>query len=102
MGWFAKDAWGAAVAQQLSALKPDQVSKPFQTEAGWHIIELLGTRQADRTDEIARNQARQAIGNRKAEQAYDDFLRQLKASAYIKILVPSLRDPSQKDDDDNT
>lgn len=98
MGWFAKDAWGAAVAQQLSALKPDQVSKPFQTEAGWHIIELLGTRQADRTDEIARNQARQAIGNRKAEQAYEDFLRQLKASAYIRILVPELRSPGQPDD----
>ncbi|MEW5834607.1 MAG: peptidylprolyl isomerase [Pseudomonadota bacterium] len=98
MGWFAKDAWGDAVAQQLSALKPDEVSHPFQTEAGWHIIQLLGTRQADRTDEIARNQARQAIGNRKAEQAYEDFLRQLKASAYIRILVPELRTPGQPDD----
>ncbi|HEU4670803.1 MAG TPA: peptidylprolyl isomerase [Dyella sp.] len=98
MGWFAKDAWGAAVAQQLSALKPDEVSRPFQTEAGWHIIQLLGTRQADRTDEIARNQARQAIGNRKAEQAYEDFLRQLKASAYIRVLVPELRAPGQPDD----
>ena len=98
MGWFAKEAWGAAVAQQLSALKPEQVSKPFQTEAGWHIIQLLGTRQADRTEEIARNQARQAIGNRKAEQAYEDFLRQLKASAYIRILVPELRTPGKPDD----
>ncbi|HET6433363.1 peptidylprolyl isomerase [Dyella sp.] len=98
MGWFAQDAWGSTVAQQLAALKPDQVSKPFQSQAGWHIMQLLGTRQADRTDEIARNQARQAIGNRKAEQAYDDFLRQLKASAYIKVLVPELRDPGQSDD----
>ena len=98
MGWFAKDAWGATVAQQLDQLKPDQVSQPFQTEAGWHILELLGTRQADRTDEIARNQARQAIGNRKAEQAYEDFLRQLKANAYIKIMAPDLRDPADKDD----
>lgn len=95
MGWFAQQAWGATIAQQLAALKPEQVSKPFQSEAGWHILELLGTRQADRTDEIARNQARQAIGNRKAEQAYDDFLRQLKANAYIKVMVPELRDPDQ-------
>ncbi len=98
MGWFAQQAWGGTIAQQLAALKPGQVSRPFQSEAGWHILELLGTRQADRTDEIARNQARQAIGNRKAEQAYDDFLRQLKASAYIKVLVPELRDPGQPDD----
>jgi peptidyl-prolyl cis-trans isomerase SurA len=94
MGWFAQQAWGATIAQQLGALKPEQVSKPFQSEAGWHILELLGTRQADRTDEIARNQARQAIGNRKAEQAYDDFLRQLKANAYIKVMVPELQDPT--------
>ncbi|MGA0586816.1 peptidylprolyl isomerase [Dyella sp. KRB-257] len=95
MGWFAQQAWGATIAQQLAALKPEQVSRPFQTEAGWHILQLLGTRQVDRTDEIARNQARQAIGNRKAEQAYDDFLRQLKASAYIKVMVPELRNPDQ-------
>lgn len=95
MGWFAQQAWGGTIAQQLAALKSNQVSQPFQSEAGWHILQLLGTRQADRTDEIARNQARQAIGNRKAEQAYDDFLRQLKASAYIKVMVPELQDPSQ-------
>jgi peptidyl-prolyl cis-trans isomerase SurA len=95
MGWFAQQAWGGTIAQQLAALKPNQVSQPFQSEAGWHILQLLGTREADRTDEIARNQARQAIGNRKAEQAYDDFLRQLKANAYIKVMVPELQDPSQ-------
>ncbi|WP_431634293.1 peptidylprolyl isomerase [Dyella sp. KULCS107] len=94
MGWFAQQAWGGTIAQQLAALKPNQVSQPFQSEAGWHILQLLGTRQADRTDEIARNQARQAIGNRKAEQAYDDFLRQLKANAYIKVMVPELQDPT--------
>ena len=98
MGWFQPDAWGATIAQQLAALKDNQVSQPFQTEAGWHILQRLGSRQKDLTDEIARNQARQAIGNRKAEQAYDDFLRQLRAAAYIKVLVPSLRDPSQHND----
>jgi peptidyl-prolyl cis-trans isomerase SurA len=98
MGWFAKDAWGAEIAQQLNTLKPNEVSHPFQTEAGWHILQLLGTRQADRTDEIARNQARQAIGNRKAEQAYEDFLRQLRSQAYVRVLVPELRQPGEPDD----
>jgi peptidyl-prolyl cis-trans isomerase SurA len=41
---------------------------------------------------MERDQARQAIGNRKAEQAYDDFLRDLRANAYIDVLVPALRD----------
>ena len=92
MGWFAKDAWGSAIAQQLAQLKENQVSQPFQTGNGWDILQLLGTRQSDLTTQMERDQARQAIGNRKAEQAYDDFLRDLRANAFINVLVPALRD----------
>ncbi|HEX8776781.1 MAG TPA: peptidylprolyl isomerase, partial [Rhodanobacter sp.] len=92
MGWFAKDAWGSAIAQQLGQLKENQVSQPFQTGNGWDILQLLGSRQSDLTTQMERDQARQAIGNRKAEQAYDDFLRDLRANAYIDVLVPALRD----------
>ncbi|WP_426662382.1 peptidylprolyl isomerase [Rhodanobacter aciditrophus] len=92
MGWFAQQAWGSAIAQQLAQLKPNEVSKPFQTGSGWDILQLLGTRQSDLTTQMERDQARQAIGNRKAEQAYDDFLRDLRANAYIHVLVPALRD----------
>jgi peptidyl-prolyl cis-trans isomerase SurA len=93
MGWFAQDAWGSTIAQQLGQLKDGEVSQPFQSEAGWHILQLEGTRKSDVTEENERNQARQAIGNRKAEQAYDDFLRQLRSDAYINVLVPELKDP---------
>ena len=91
MGWFAQDAWGSQVAQELGQLKDNEVSKPFQTQAGWHIMQRLGTRQSDLTDQIARDQARQAIGTRKSEQAYDDYLRDLRSNAYVDILVPELR-----------
>ncbi len=94
MGWFMQNDWGSTIAQHLGELKDDQISQPFQSEAGWHILERLGTRQSDRTDELERNQARQAIGNRKAEQAYDDYLREMRSSAYVNILVPELRDPN--------
>ena len=93
MGWFQRDQWGATIAQQLAQLKEGEVSQPFQSEAGWHILQLEGTRKSDVTDESERNQARQAIGNRKAEQAYEDFLRQLRADAYINVLVPELKNP---------
>ncbi|MEO5811682.1 MAG: peptidylprolyl isomerase [Rhodanobacter sp.] len=94
MGWFQQNAWGSAIGKTVSELKDNEVSEPIQTEAGWHIVQRLGTRQSDLTDEIARNQARQSVGNRKAEQAYDDFLRDLRANAYIKILLPGLQDAS--------
>ena len=66
MDWFLKDDWGSTIAQQLDKLQPGQVSQPFQSEAGWHILKLEATRQQDRTADLERNQARQAIGNRKA------------------------------------
>jgi peptidyl-prolyl cis-trans isomerase SurA len=94
MGWFMQNDWGSTIAQHLNELKDDQISQPFQSEAGWHVLQRLGTRQSDRTDELERNQARQAIGNRKAEQAYDDYLREMRSSAYVNILVPELRDPN--------
>lgn len=94
MGWFQQGDWGTMIGQKVDALKDNEVSQPFQSEAGWHIVQRLGTRNTDMTTEVARDQARQAIGNRKADQAYDDFLRQLRSDAYVKILAPELQEPS--------
>jgi peptidyl-prolyl cis-trans isomerase SurA len=96
MGWFQKDAWGQAIAGQLDGLKENEVSKPFQTDAGWIVLQLIGTRQSDVTDESQRNQARQAIGNRKADEAYENFLREQRSQAFVDIRVPELKDPDDK------
>lgn len=91
MGWFPKEAWGKTIANQLDQLKDNEVSKPFQSQAGWHILQKLGERQSDQTVQLARDQARQAIGTRKSEQTYEDYLRDLRSNAYIDVLVPELR-----------
>jgi peptidyl-prolyl cis-trans isomerase SurA len=91
MGWFQQSQWGTVIAGKLTELKDNEVSQPFQSQIGWHILQRLGSRQSDQTEQIARDQARQSIGNRKAEQAYDDFLREMRSNAYINILVPELR-----------
>ena len=87
MGWFPADQFGTVVAQLLPTLKDNEISQPFQTPQGWHILQLLGSRQVDRTEAMQREQARQAIGNRKAEESYSDFLRDLRAQAYVRILL---------------
>jgi peptidyl-prolyl cis-trans isomerase SurA len=92
MGWFQQGDWGSLIGQEVAQLKDGEISQPFQSEAGWHILQRLGTRNTDMTTEVARDQARQAIGNRKADQAYDDFLRQMRSDAYVKILVPELQE----------
>lgn len=84
MGWFPLNAWGSGVAAVLDKLAANGISEPFQVGGGWDIIQLLGTREQDRTKEVERENARQAIENRKAEDTYNNFLRDLRAQAYIE------------------
>jgi peptidyl-prolyl cis-trans isomerase SurA len=90
MGWFPIDQYGSKVAETLASMKDEQISEPFQTDVGWHIIQLLGTRQQDRTEENKREQAREVLRNRKAEDEYENFLRQLRSESYTCAVSASL------------
>lgn len=96
MGWFAKDAWGQAIGAQIDQLKDNEVSHPIQTDAGWIVLQRLGSRQSDLTDQLQRDQARQAIGNRKADEAYENYLRELRSTSFVDIRVPELKSPDDK------
>jgi peptidyl-prolyl cis-trans isomerase SurA len=84
MGWFQAGAFGTRVAQVIESLSDNELSQPFQTEIGWHLLQRLGTRDTDKTVEMAREQAREIIRNRKADEEYETFLRQMKAESYIE------------------
>jgi peptidyl-prolyl cis-trans isomerase SurA len=89
MGWFVATGYGSKVAEALSKTKVGEISEPFMSDAGWHIIEPLATRTEDKTAEADRNKARQTLGTRKAEEEYASFLRQLRAEAYIEVRLPA-------------
>ena len=88
LGWFPQGGYGTKVAEVVVTLKDGEISAPFKTDAGWHVMQLLETRTEDKTAEAERNKARQTIGTRKAEEEYASFLRQLRAEAYIEIRLP--------------
>jgi peptidyl-prolyl cis-trans isomerase SurA len=93
MGWFMQNDWGSEVGKLIAGMQPGQISQPFESPDGsWHIIKLLGSRKADKTKDLERDQARQAIAARKGQQAYEQFLRDMESSAYISIRVPELAD----------
>jgi len=95
MGWFMQNDWGTEVGKVLAGMQPGQVTPPFESPDGsWHIIQLLGTRQTDKTKDLEREQARRAIAARKGQQAYEQFLRDLESTAYISIRLPELADAS--------
>jgi len=91
MGWFPPEAYGERVYQTLMALKSGQTSEPFQTQGGWHIMELLATREMDRTDEAIRAEAREKIMTRKADQEVQKVLRQFRDEAFVEIRLASNR-----------
>ena len=85
LGWFSHDGFGPQFGEQVAALQEGEVSAPFLTQAGWHIVQRTGTRQADVNSENRRNQAREAIGQRKLEDEWNRFLREMRGEAFIDI-----------------
>jgi peptidyl-prolyl cis-trans isomerase SurA len=89
MGWFPPEAYGDRVYQTIIAMKTGEISEPFQTQSGWHIMELLETREMDRTEEAIRAEAREQIMRSKADQEIEKVLRQFRDEAFVEIRLPS-------------
>jgi peptidyl-prolyl cis-trans isomerase SurA len=85
LGWFAQDAYGADFGTQVAALQDGQVSAPFKTEAGWHIVQREGSRQVAAADDNRRQQVREGIGQRKLEEEWGRYLREMRGEAYVDI-----------------
>lgn len=85
LGWFPADAFGPAFGQQVSGLQDGGVSQPFRTDAGWHIVQRVATRQTDVTTDNQRAQVRETIGRRKLEDEYNRFLQELRGEAYVSF-----------------
>ena len=85
LGWFAQDAFGQAFGAQVAALSDGGVSAPFRSDAGWHLLQRIASRQAAAGDENRRTQMRETIGRRKLEDEYDRFLREMRGEAFVEI-----------------
>ncbi|GAB3731320.1 peptidylprolyl isomerase [Luteimonas pelagia] len=93
LGWFPGGAFGPEFGAQLPALADGQFSAPFQSSAGWHIVQRLGTRQADAADLNRRAAARERIGQRKLEEEWNRFLRELRGQAYVDSRLEGADEP---------
>lgn len=69
----------------LQELKPGELSEPVRTPFGYHLIQVLERRSSDVSLERRRLQARQALRERKADEAYQEWLRQLRDQAYVEL-----------------
>lgn len=84
LGWVGSGALVSEFENVMDGLNPGQVSQPFETQFGWHIVRVEDRRQQAAGLESRRNEARQLIRQRKSEETIDRWLRQLRAEAYIE------------------
>ncbi len=88
LGWTNPGDLVPKFEQAMSLLEPGQVSPPFKTQFGWHIVQVLERRQHDNTEEVQKAKARNAIRERKAAEETELYLRRLRDEAYVEIRLP--------------
>ncbi|MDO6642562.1 peptidylprolyl isomerase [Acinetobacter guillouiae] len=96
LGWVSPGMMVPEFDKLMQSSPVNEISKPFQTQFGWHILQVTGTRQQDMTSEYQKRMARQILGERQFESEYDGWLRELRANTYIEIKDPSL-DPKKNE-----
>ena len=82
----------------MQKLQPGEMSDVVQSGFGWHLIQVVARRNADVTVEQKRQRAHLAIRAFKADEAYQDWLRQLRDRAYIEYRLGNVgtNQPSPK------
>ncbi|WP_200915455.1 peptidylprolyl isomerase [Jeongeupia sp. HS-3] len=85
LGWVNPGETVPEFEQAMAALQPNQVSQPVRSQFGYHLIQVLERRQQDVTQERERFRVRMELKQRKAEEQYEDWLRQQRDRAYVDI-----------------
>jgi peptidyl-prolyl cis-trans isomerase SurA len=84
LGWTGKNTFVPEFEQALVALQDNQISQPFRTQYGWHIVQLLGRRQFDSTDVNKRRQVAETLRNSRVDEETELWLRRLRDEAYVE------------------
>lgn len=87
LGWVRPKQLVLPFEQAMNALEPGQLSEPIRTPFGWHLIQVLERRQQTVVGEHARTTARDQIHARKADDRYEQWMRQLRDEAYVEYLL---------------
>ncbi|HEU4516790.1 MAG TPA: peptidylprolyl isomerase [Steroidobacteraceae bacterium] len=88
LGWTSPGTFDPAFEEALAGLQPDEISEPFRTQFGWHIVQLLGRRTHDQSDELRRQRVLTALRESKVDEETELWLRRLRDEAYVEIRNP--------------
>jgi peptidyl-prolyl cis-trans isomerase SurA len=85
LGWSESSVFVPEFAGAVASLKEGEISQPFRTQYGWHIVQLLGHRDFDYTNEAARERAFQAMRDSRVEEATELWLQQIRDESYVEM-----------------
>lgn len=88
LGWVSTGEMVPVFDEMMQKTPVSDFSTPFQSQFGWHILQVQGERQQDVTEQYRRNIARQTLYQREFEQELDNWLREIRATAYVEIKNP--------------
>ncbi|MDR2216594.1 MAG: peptidylprolyl isomerase [Nevskiaceae bacterium] len=83
LGWTGPDQFVPEFQQKLESLDLNQISEPFKSQFGWHIVQLLERREFDTTDELRRQRAFQQLRESKADEETELWLRRIRDEAFV-------------------
>ena len=90
LGWVSPGSLVPKFEEVMDSLEIGELSRPFRTQFGWHIVQVLERRDKDVTSELRRDKAKQAIRNRKAEEALQLYLRKLRDQAFVETRLEGI------------
>jgi peptidyl-prolyl cis-trans isomerase SurA len=95
LNWVDPSSLVPEFRETMSTTAVNTVSKPFRSQFGWHILEVLGRRATDNTAQAREQQAMNALRNRKYDEELQSWLRQIRDEAYVEIKLPGADQAAQ-------
>ena len=86
LGWASPNIYDPAFRDAVMRLNKGQISQPVRSSFGWHLIQLMDTRQVDRTEDAGKDRAYRMLFNRKFAEEAQTWMQEQRAEAYVKIL----------------
>lgn len=85
LGWVSPGQMVPQFESAMDSLNIGQVSEPFQSQFGWHIVQVQERREVDNSEQFTKNKAREFIRQRKTDEITETWLRQLREEAFVEV-----------------
>lgn len=85
LGWSTPGMFVPEFEEAMANTSPGNISRPFKSQFGWHILQVIERRKEDMSDKVKRNQASNVLRSRRFDEEFQLWLTQIREEAYVEI-----------------